>query len=53
MSRRHIELRRGDLPLAVEGRGAAPMPCREETKPVSIAVTQVCRCWMAAIFSVL
>ena len=35
--------------LAVEGRGPAPMPCREETKPVSIAATPVCRCGMAAI----
>jgi hypothetical protein len=32
--------------LAVEGQDAAPMPCREGTKPVSIAATPVCRCEM-------
>jgi hypothetical protein len=39
--------------LAVDDQNAAPMPCREETKPVSIAVAPVCRCGIAAIFSVL
>ncbi|WP_160113640.1 hypothetical protein [Phyllobacterium salinisoli] len=39
-------------PLAAD-HDAALMPGREETKPVSTAVTPVCRCEMATISSVL
>jgi len=46
-------IRSGDLQLAVEGHDAAPMPCREEAKPVSIAATPVCRRGTVAIFSVI
>jgi hypothetical protein len=35
--------------LAVEAYDAAPLPTREETKPVSFAATLVCRCGTATI----
>ncbi|MCO5961067.1 hypothetical protein [Sinorhizobium meliloti] len=46
------KIRRGDLCVAVAGLDVTPMPGREETKPVSIAATPVCRCGTATIFSV-
>jgi len=38
--------------VTVDGQDAAESTCREETKPVSLAITPVCRCGKAAILSV-